>query len=320
MSAPGTWLPRGGVRTGPPTRIRAGRLALFALSVVGGLLGVGLFVQHVMSDPLVDVNAYYLAATRLNEGQPLYPPDGDPNLPTYYFYPPLLAVLLRPLALLPYHVVAVAWGAAMAACLVLTVRRLGARRPVWLALGLLGMPIGFALSVGQAHPLVVLLVALGQPWAIALATNLKLFPALVAVWWIGRRDWAALAAFTAWLLLLALFQFVLAPQASIDFLGVLSLDLVADVRNWSPYAVSPESWVVLVALGALVALRLAPGRWGWPAAVALATLTPPRLLLYMFMGLLSGLRQPDPPRGDAPDLPPGAYVADPVEAYTRSAR
>jgi len=70
---------------------------------------------------------------------------------------------------------------------------------------------------------VTFLTAVGGPWSIALATNLKLFPALVAVWWIGRRDWRALGLFTAWLAGLALPQLVLEPQATIDFLRTLTL-------------------------------------------------------------------------------------------------
>jgi hypothetical protein len=47
---------------------------------------------------------------------------------------------------------------------------------------------------------------------------------------------------------------------------------------------------VLLVAGVLLALRLAPTRWGWAAAVSLAVLAPPRLPIYMFMGLLAALR------------------------------
>lgn len=307
----------------PPAAERARRLGLFALAVIGGLLGLGVFWLHLTSDPLIDVRAYYDAAARLNAGQPLYPAVADPDLADFYRYPPLLAIVLRPLALLPFHVAAVAWGAAMLAAFVLTIRRLGGGRRVWFAVGLLGIPIGWALAIGQAHPLVVLLVAVGQPWAIALATNLKLFPALIAVWWIGRRDWGALAAYVAWMVLLGLGQWLIAPEASVAFLGTLTLDQVGEVRNVSPFEIAPELWAVLLVIGGTAALVLAPTRWGWPAAVALATLAPPRLLIYMLSGLLAALREPDPPVGDdgaggGPGGRPG--VPDAAEAYVASAR
>ena len=44
-------------------------------------------------------------------------------------------------------------------------------------------------AIGQAQVPMTLLMALATPWAIAFATNLKLFPALLAVWWLGRREW-----------------------------------------------------------------------------------------------------------------------------------
>ena len=137
------------------------------------------------------------------------------------------------------------------------------------------------------------LTAVGGPWSIALATNLKLFPALVAVWWIGRRDWRALGLFAAWLAGLALLQLVLEPQATIDFLRTLTLGQIGEVRNISPYSVSPLLWAVLVGAGVVLTLRLAPARWGWAAAVALSVLATPRLLVYMLMTFLAALRQPD---------------------------
>ena len=184
------------------------------------------------------------------------------------------------------------------ASLVGTLWRVGLRRrETWLAVGLLGIPIAWSVAIGQAQVPLTFLTALGAPWAIALAANLKLFPALIALWWIGRREWRSLGVFAAWVAGLALFQLVLEPQATIDFLGTLTLQQVGDVRNLSPYALSPLLWAVLAVAGALLTLRLAPGRWGWAAAVALSVLATPRLLVYMLMTLLAALR--DPRRGPA---------------------
>lgn len=281
----------GGVRTSPARRFA--RLGVFALATVGALAGVGILWIHLTSDPLADVRAYYDAGARLNAGLPLYPAAADPNAAEFYRYPPLLAIAFRPLALLPFPAAAGIWEAVVIASLVGTLWWVGLRRrETWLAVGILGLPIAWCVAIGQAQVLLTFLTAIGAPWSIALAANLKLFPALVALWWIGRRDRRSVAAFATWSAGLAFLQLVLAPQATLDFLGTLTLDQVGDVRNISPYSVSPLLWAVLVGAGVVLALRLAPTRWGWAAAVVMSVLATPRLLVYMLMALLAALRPP----------------------------
>ena len=303
----------------PPVEARLRRMGwwvLVTLAAIGALLGFAMLWFHLTTDPLADVRAYYDAARRLNAGQPLYAATGDATTPTYYFYPPMLAILMRPFAGLPFHVFAIGWEVVVVASFVALLRRLGANRPTFVAVGLLGMPIAWAIAVAQAHVPLTLLLAIGQPWSIALATNLKLFPVLIAVWWLGRRQYQAVGALAGWLVLLAFLQWLVEPNGSIAFFGAVGLDETAGVRNLSPYAISPILWAVLGVAGAFGSLILAPTRWGWPAAVALATLATPRLLLYMLMGLLAAVREPDPPEGD---VPPG-HVPDAAETYVSSAR
>jgi len=248
----------------------------------------------VTTDPLADVRAYYDAGTRLNAGQPLYPPAQDVNGPFAYFYPPLFAILFRPLALLPFDVAAAVWETVVIASFLVTVWWIGPRRrETLLAIGILGLPIGWSLAIGQAQVPLTLITAVGAPWSIAVAANIKLFPALIALWWIGRREWRRLGMFAAWAAGLALLQLVLAPQATIDFLTSLTLNEVGAVRNFSPYAVSPLLWGVLLLAGVGVVLRLAPTRWGWAAAVILSVVATPRLLVYMFMTFVAVLAAPD---------------------------
>jgi hypothetical protein len=179
------------------------------------------------------------------------------------------------------------------------------------------MPVAWSLAIAQAHIPMTLLMAIGQPWSIALATNIKLFPVLVAVWWLGRRQYQAVGALVGWLILLGFLQWLIEPDGSVAFFGAVGLDETAGVRNISPYAISPVLWAVLGVAGAVGALFLAPTRWGWAAAVALATLASPRLIVYMLTGLLAAVREPDPPRGEGPyDLPP----PDAAEVYVSSAR
>jgi hypothetical protein len=259
---------------------------------------------HLTTDPLADVHAYYVAAARLNAGLPLYPPGADTNAADFYRYPPLLAILFRPLALLPFEVAAAIWEAICIGAFVLTLFRLGLRRrEVWIAVGVLAMPIAWTLAVGQAQSVITLLLVIGSPAAIAFAANLKLFPALVAIYWLSRRDWHALGRFALWCAALLAVQVVLAPGELVAFLGVTNLSEVGEVRNISPYAISPALWVGFLAVLLVVAWRAATTRWGWAAAVTLSVLAPPRLLSYMLMSLLAVLRRPEE-AATAGEVPP----------------
>jgi hypothetical protein len=142
--------------------------------------------------------------------------------------------------------------------------------------------------------LVTALLVVGAPWAVALAAHLKLLPALVALYWLGRRDWESLARFAAWAVVLTGIQLVLEPAATVAFLGFPNLAQVGEVNNLSIYAVSPYLWVALVVAGGIATIRLAPTRYGWAAAVALAVLATPRLLAYQLSTLLAGFRAPVP--------------------------
>jgi Glycosyltransferase family 87 len=265
---------------------------LVSASILGLLIGLGALRLHLTTDPLADVHAYYDAGARLNAGQPLYVQPGTTNDPAFYRYPPLLAILFRPLALLPFDAAAALWMLVLGVAIALTVWRLHPGPPVLLAIGMLAMPILWTLAIGQAQALVTLLLAFGTPFGVAAAGYLKLTPWLAAIYWLGRRDLRAIRKFVAWTVGLGLLQLALAPQATIDYLGFPSLTQVGDVVNLSPYAVSPLLWAVAVLMGGLLALRLAPTGWGWAAAVALAVGATPRLLAYQLSTLLAGFGGP----------------------------
>ena len=223
--------------------------------LVGLALGVETVVLHVLTDPLADVHAYYDAGARLNAGQPLYDQPAGVDEAAFYRYPPLLAILFRPLALLPFGIAAAIWMAAIGAMLVATLYRIDLRRPVTLfVVCALALPTGWALVIGQAQVAVTFLLAIATPWSVALAANLKVFPILAAVWWLGRRDWRALGELVGWLVALAVVQVVLEPTGSFAYPAFLRLDQVGSVVSLSPYALSPWLWAGLLAVVATRAL------------------------------------------------------------------
>jgi hypothetical protein len=268
---------------------------LVVLAAIGLVLGLRVAVLHLTTDPLADVRAYYDAGARLNAGLPLYVDVADTNVPGVYQYPPLLAIVFRPLALLPYEAAAIIWEAVVIAATVLTVARLGLRRPVLIALGLLAVPILWTVTIGQAQALITYFLTIGTPWGVAIATNLKLFPALVAVYWVGRREWPRLGQFAAWMAGLIVFQLIVEPTATLAYLGFLGRAQVSQVNSLSLFALSPAVWAVSVIALGILALRLAPTRWGWAAAVALSVVAAPRVLSYQYSTLLAAMGGPDAP-------------------------
>jgi hypothetical protein len=262
-------------------------------AIAGAVLGVAHALIHIQTDPLADVPTYYLGGQRLNDGQPLYQ-DTDPDVNPYYRYPPLLAIAMRPFSLLPYPVFAALWEAGTILVFILFVLRLGVRRrTTWIALGLLGDQIGDAIPIGQAQTHVTWLLALGQPWSVALAGQIKLFPVLAALYWVGRGEWRKLSTFLIWTAALVLLQFVLAPGAVLDYVNSVSLDQVGQSNQLSPYVVSPALWFALVLAFLVITPVVARTRFGWPTAVAFASLAYPRLFGYHLMTLAAALRPPD---------------------------
>ena len=269
------------------------RIVLVGSALVGLLIGINTTLLHLRLDPLGDVRAYYDAGARLNAGLPLYEQPSGTNDAGFYRYPPLLAIAFRPLARLPFEWAAVLWEAVLLLAFAATIRLLGARKPLTLLLlGWLAAPIGWSLAVGQAQVAVTYLMTVGSPLGLALASHLKVFPALAAVYWLARRDWRPLAAFLGWAAALAAISFAVEPEATVAYLSFLSLEQVGEVRSLSPYEISPVLWAATVVLIAAAAWRLAPTRAGWAVAVALSVFATPRLLMYQLMTLLAAAGGP----------------------------
>ena len=283
------------------------RWLLIAIGVIWALGGIRMFVFHITYDPLTDIHVYYDAAARLNAGQPLYPPGAR-------IYPPLFSILFRPLALLPFPLAAAIWEGILLAALGLTLRQIGIRRPAtWWAVLVLSIGIAWTLAIGQVEAIITLLLAIGSPFTVALAANIKVFPLAVGIYWLMRRDWRSLGRLVAWTAALLLLQAVLDWPDLFAFPGTLGPGQVgsevASVGNLSPFVVSPVLWVIAVAIELGIAVRLGRTRWGWAAAVGLAVLAPPRVFSYNLMTLLACLGGPDRAERDEAPRPVNRVAA-----------
>ena len=302
------------LRDGSPTtaglrRGAAMRWLWIAVAVIWALGGIRMLLFHLSYDPFADIHIYYDAAARLNAGLPLYPPGGR-------IYPPLFSILFRPLALLPFEVAVVIWEGILLAALGLTLWLIGIRRPAtWWAVLVLSIGIAWTLAIGQVEAIVTLLLAIGSPFTVAVAGTIKIYPLAVGVYWLARRDWRSLGRLVAWTTGLVLLQLVLDPANTLAFPATLSPGQVASEigseGNLSPFVLSPLLWAAAVAIEVVVAFRLGRTRWGWPAAVGLAVLAPPRVFSYNLMTLLACLGGPD--RGRVPPDPTGR-PGDPDDA------
>ena len=114
-------------------------------------------------------------------------------------------------------------------------------------------------------------------------------------------DWRRLSLFVGWSVLLLVAQVIVEPAGMAAFVGQTNLGLVGQVNNLSPYAISPILWAGLAAVGLVITIRLAPTRAGWAAAVAYSVLATPRLLEYVLMTLLAGLRRLTPTESGTED-------------------
>ncbi len=202
------------------------------------LLLPGLFVRYAHGNlEGNDFSVYYTAARAVLDGVDPYSVEGAGGRPLVY--PPGFAVLLAPLAALPFSVAAVLWTAlsfaAVFASLWLCLDLLGLSRgpAAWtvggLALVCSGRMLDSELGNGQANHWVLLglaacawLLARARPAlggvALSLAIVAKVTPLLLAVYLVGRREWRALAGVLAGLAVAGalLPALALGPRASLD--------------------------------------------------------------------------------------------------------
>lgn len=252
-------------------------LAFLVVAVYAALGVWGAFVLAQKTVPGADLATYQRAAADLLA-------TGDPHASAalhgeefQYRYPPLLAMLIPILGWPPlwYAILTVstavpiyyAYRDAGLAGLITPLLLVGA----WLQ----------TLLNGNVQPVLIALLVLtprferAGPVCLAVATMLKLHPALGVVWYLGRRDWRALRWYAGALLALALIQ---AP-----WLGALIEYYLNDpaavptVTGMGLMHFGVMPWLIGTALAAVVAFRYAPTRYGWLLATLLQLIAIPRL-------------------------------------------
>lgn len=242
-----------------------------------------------------DVDAYWDAAMRLRAGEPLYPAGVDPDNYRVFRYAPWFAWLWIPLTYLPREAVEIAWGAVLGAAALTVLGTLLLRRsPAGAALALLLTPWMLSLVlVGNVQPLVVAILGFGVsrasgPLWVGVAASLKAVPALWALVYVARREWARFA-------LAAIVGVVLSATFLLhERTGYVTEPGRSGMSLY--YYVGPLAWATGAVLSTGAALLLAWRRsdWVWPAIAIAAMLVAPRSHItyttFLAIGLLAGAR------------------------------
>ena len=216
--------------------------ALIAFGVFATLvLGISLALYH-----LFDFHVFWQASRHVLHGRSPYPSLARiaDDKRTYYVYPPLVALLTTPLAVLPFPVAGVLFSALLIVCVPLTLRLLGVTDRACLVVCFVWMTTLQAIAIGTVAPLLALGVAAAWRYrdrrgvaalAVAAVVCTKLFLWPLVVWLVATRRLAAAAgavlggvllAFTSW--------------AAIGFAGLAGyrdlLDRLSAVEGWRAFS------------------------------------------------------------------------------------
>jgi hypothetical protein len=291
-----------------------------------------MLASAVGPDYAFDLHTFWDAAADVLAGRSPYPP-ADPVLlaqGTGFVYPPGAAVLLAPLGLVPWPVVAALVSLGSLAAVAVALRLLGVQdwRVHGVALGCAAVEHGARL--GALTPALLLAVAAAWRWrahartagaALAVPITLKLFLLPVCVWLVAARRWGALLWTAAGCALAA----VLGVDALTSYPRLLSALNVSQERNGysldaaaqalgvgpSPARLAGAAAGGAVLLWALWLGRRHPGREAQAFALAVlgALLLTPVLWLHYLVLLLAPLALLRPRLGPAWLIPPLLWLS-----------
>lgn len=265
--------------------VRATRLLVLAICIG---YGIGNVVWSATAWEIPDIGAYWNAAMRLREGQPLYVPVTDVNASDVYRYAPWFAMAWIPLTMLPRPLVDAGWSLALvAASLAVMLPPLKLRTATAVAFtALIGSFLILIASRGNVQPLMVAALAYGVerrsgPIWIALCASLKATPILFVIVYLARGEWRRATA------TVALTAILVAPMLAF---GVDTYTTDPGFSH-SLYHVSPTLFVAVAAASVLAASYVAVRhpRYAWLAVAVSVLLCLPRYFPYELTFLFVGL-------------------------------
>ena len=258
---------------------------LIALYLVFGLLGAWYLVDTTAIG--ADLETYQRAGHALwSIGDPYA---SAPSVPEdyRYRYPPLLAMIIPVLGWPPLWFALIALATVVPMYVAYRVAGPAGLLPSALLIGAWGQQ----LLNGNAQAIVVALLAIVPLWrrtgavGLAVASMLKLHPALALVWYVGRRDWGALAWFSGAMAVLAAVQLPWL-RAMLDFY-LADPTATETIPGMSLRALGVLPWIVGTIVVGVAALWFARSRYGWLLATVLQLVALPRVLLVNLALLLA---------------------------------
>ena len=259
--------------------VRAARLVTTAL-VVG--LGLSQVILTIGDWHLRDMGAYWEAAMRLREGEPLYPPLVDTEASDVYRYAPWFAWAWVPLTHLPREIVNVLWSGVLLAASGLALVPL-ARARAWLLVAFFAPILVGITAIGNVQPLIVAALVLGVerrtgPLWIAMTASLKAVPILFIATYLGRREWARAG------LAVVLTAILVGPMLIYGLEHYPSgAGEAAMLLTW------PFAYALVVGLGIVASLRLARSRFAWLGSSTAVCLAAPRFFVYDITFLMAAI-------------------------------
>jgi hypothetical protein len=274
---------------------------LVALYLTLGLLGAWYLAGTTAVG--ADLATYQRAGEALwTTGDPWAASAGDPE-DFRYRYPPLLAMAIPVLGWPPLWYALIGIATAVPIVVAYRVGGPAGLLPPALLVGAWGQQ----LLNGNAQAFVVALLVLAPftgrygAMGIALATMLKLHPALAVVWYVGRREWSNLGWFAAAMLVLLLVQLPWIPSMLRFYLS----DPVATetIPGMSLRALGVVPWLAGIVVVGAAAIAFARTRYGWLLATLLQLVALPRVLLVNLALLLAAPLPPARARAAQPVSP-----------------
>ena len=260
-------------------------LILIGFYLILGLLGAWYLMDTTQAG--ADLATYQRAGEALwTTGDPYANPISVPE-DYRYRYPPLLAMIIPILGWPPLWFGIIAIATIVPVVVAYRVSGPAALLPAALLVGAWGQQ----LVNGNAQAIVIAILAI-VPFTgrlggvgLAVATMLKLHPALAVAWYVGRRDWKPLAWYAVAMGALAVLQLPWLP-AMLDFY-LNDPAATTTIPGMSLRALGIVPWVIGTLAFAVAAVRFAATRYGWLLATILQLAALPRVLLVNLALLLA---------------------------------